>query len=290
MDISARYQTTLNALRIKLNLTQYDLAAKVGTTQGSIGHWCIGKYRPAESYIPKLAEAFNVSVPEMIKLLNTTYDEYHNGELPKVSNSVDTDRTVVDMRSPHTFKDNFWCRKRVECNMKVTEVGEAIDHPYKRVGQYFTGQALPDDNIIHALCDLFDVDFVTGKQEFIKANKIWIGEHDKDLISGKIVSKPKKSVANKPTKKKKPVAEKPQSKKADTPTKTLDADTITYISTKIYGKVDYQEFIRIVDLLSSGTELSELLDMVYGRVDFNVFMLLDDISRGIDIEPTEPKF
>lgn len=295
MDISARYQTTLNTLRIKLNLTQQDLAVKVGTTQGSIGHWCIGKYRPAESYIPKLAEAFNVSVPEMIKLLNTTYGEYHNGEyhngeLPVAHSSDDADRTVVDMRSPHTFKDNFWCRKRVECNMKVSEVGEAIDHPYKRVGQYFTGQALPDDDVIHAICDLFDVDFVTGKQEFINANKIWVGEHNKDLISGKIVNKPKKSAANKPTKKKKSVVEKPQSQKIDIPTKTLDADTITYIATKIYGKVDYQEFTRIIDLLSLGTELSKLLDMVYGRVDFNVFMLLDDLSRGIDIEPTEPKF
>lgn len=290
MDISARYQTTLNELRIKLNLTQQDLAAKVGTTQGSIGHWCIGKYRPVESYIPKLAEAFNVSVPEMIQLLNTTYDEYHNGELPVVPSSVDENRTVVDMRSPHTFKDNFWSRKRVECNMKVTEVGEAIDQPYKRVGQYFTGQTLPDDDIIHALCDLFDVDFVTGKQEFINANKIWVGEHDKDLISGKIVNRPKKSAANKPTKKKKSIAEKPEPEKIDNPTKPLDADTIDYIATKIYGKVDYQEFFRIIDLLSLGTELSKLLDMVYGRVDFNVFMLLDDLSRGIDIEPAEPEF
>ena len=271
------YKTKLNALRKERNLSTADVGKIVGVSSVAIGNWCGGKYYPSDEYIPKLASALNISVPTLRSMLDEAYTSFRNPT--ETSDSDEPNKSVVDMRSSHTFKDNFWSRKRVECDMKIREIGEAINKPLKRVGQYFTGQALPNDDVIHDLCDLFDVDFVTGKREFINANKVWVGEHDKDLVSCKRVNKQKKATVKKD-----------EPKELDNPTKTLDADTITYIATKIYGKVDYQEFIRIIDLLSLGTELSKLLDMVYGRVDFNVFMLLDDISRGIDVEPTEPKF
>jgi transcriptional regulator with XRE-family HTH domain len=271
------YKTKLNALRKERNLSTADIGKIVGVSSAAIGTWCSGKYCPSDEYIPKLASALDVPLLALKSMLSEAQTAFKNSM--ETSDSGEPNKSVVDMRSSHTFKDNFWSRKRVECDMKIKEVGEAINQPLKRVGQYFTGQALPNDDIIHDLCDLFDVDFVTGKREFINANKIWVGEHDKDLVSCKRVNKQKKATVKGD-----------ELKELDNPTKTLDVDTINYIATKIYGKVDYQEFTRIIDLLSLGTELSKLLDMVYGRVDFNVFMLLDDLSRGIDIEPPEPEF
>ncbi len=70
-------------------------------------------------------------------------------------------------------KINFWNKLRVDRNIRYKDIAELYGGCASRWGSYFSGQIMPADEQIHQLCDLFDVDFETGKAEFEKAHANW---------------------------------------------------------------------------------------------------------------------
>ena len=142
-------------------------------------------------------------------------------------------------KAPHTFKDNFWSRQRVEKGMTVREIAEVLGVREKRVGMYFSGQCLPDDQFVRDICDLFDVDFHTGNLEFQHAHRAWKAEHTRKLVSS--AKKPVKKTIE-PEKCENKIEEVEQGKPE------FNKDSVLSL---LYNKVDYSVFRLIEDLLDN---------------------------------------
>lgn len=56
----------LSRLLRKNNITQSQLAAKIGITQQLVSKWVTGGCQPQIEMLPKLAEALNCSVEEIV--------------------------------------------------------------------------------------------------------------------------------------------------------------------------------------------------------------------------------
>ena len=86
----------------------------------------------------------------------------------------------------HSFKDNFWSKKRVEANITLNEVADLLKCKQSTAGAYFTGFLIPSEEDIKTLCDFFGVDVIEGTREFIDAHKRYDTEQKLTLkYSGK---------------------------------------------------------------------------------------------------------
>lgn len=158
----------------------------------------------------------------------------------------------MSKRRPRTFKDTFWCRKRVEQNITVQEIADAVHLSTGIVGMYLTGQRMPTDETIKQLCDLFDVNFLEGKSEFVKAYKLWDSEPHRVVkyrSEQQVTKTPKETIDTS-------MAKKPQ----NVPESVLEV---------LYGKLPQKAFKAILE----GTE-SEIdpLEYLYDKVDFDDYM------------------
>lgn len=84
-------------------------------------------------------------------------------------------------RTARTFKDTFWSKKRVENDITVVELANYLNRSRAITGAYLTGFAMPDNDVIKALCNFFDVDLFEGKKEFENAHKRYFAEHNRTL-------------------------------------------------------------------------------------------------------------
>lgn len=57
----------LKVLRVMARMTQEEAANKVGVTQASLSDWERGQYKPSAASVSRLAEAYGVSVHEILK-------------------------------------------------------------------------------------------------------------------------------------------------------------------------------------------------------------------------------
>ena len=73
-------------------------------------------------------------------------------------------------------KNTFWNRVRVSKGIKIREVAEMFDVSEAIAGLWFSGQKPPKTAIQCQLCDLFDVDYETGINNFTNDHKIWKNE------------------------------------------------------------------------------------------------------------------
>lgn len=154
-------------------------------------------------------------------------------------------------KAPYTMKDNFWSKKRVENKMTITEVAELIGESDKTVSAYFTGFLMPHDIAIKNLCELFSVDFETGKLEFQHAHKRYKAEHQRTL----------KYTARK----KKPG----------------EINNIEDVFLNLYGVVSCSEFIDIYNTaVGRAGEGIDLMGILYGKVDYKTFSKIIKMVKG----------
>lgn len=57
----------LKVLRVMANLTQAEVAEKLGVNQATVSGWEQGQYKPSAASVARLAEAYGVSVHEILK-------------------------------------------------------------------------------------------------------------------------------------------------------------------------------------------------------------------------------
>ena len=167
-------------------------------------------------------------------------------------------------RGVRTYRDNFWSRKRIEQNIKISEVAEAVHLSCGIVGMYFTGQRMPTDETIKDICGLFDVDFLEGKREFLNANKAWDAQYSRKAVLS-TNAKPKAVKKRKYTRRVETVTEQPQ-----TP-----SDSVLEV---LYGKLPQKAFRAILE----GTE-SEIdpLEYLYDKVDFDDYMKIYNAMKEV---------
>ena len=88
----------------------------------------------------------------------------------------------MSKKAPHTFKDNFWSKLRVERELTVKELATLCGVNEKIMSTFFTGQCMPDDIIVKDLCEYFGVDFNQGQLEFQHAHAKYRAERSRKLM------------------------------------------------------------------------------------------------------------
>ena len=159
--------------------------------------------------------------------------------------------------APHARKDTFWNKVRVEKGLTLKEVGEYLHLTTTPVGMYFSGQLLPNDNIIRQLCDLFDVDFTTGSLEFQHAHRAWKAEYNPRL--------------------------KYSAKGKDTPAFEVKEDSkeqiqfVEDVLNKLYGVVSCSEFVACYLTIIGATRDANISEILYGKVDYETYCKVCEI-------------
>ena len=162
------------------------------------------------------------------------------------------------------FKDTFWSHKRVEANMPVRELADAMEVPYSTLAGYLVGKSVPADDLIAKMCNWFGVDFTQGKSEFTKAHKAYDAQKN-----GKRVITRKKKVNDEP-KKEEPKVEEPEPKRTMSTAEKLNA-----IARLLYRKVSYDEFCNLEKM-----SFDKILETAYNRVDYATFKLIESIIEN----------
>lgn len=228
----------LNQRRIELGLSLKDIAGKVGTSMQVVDKWCIGKTRPRLKIIPKLADALKVS-PDWI---TAQFDRYQT----QVKDSG----------------NRFWHDKYKESGLNLKEVAEILNielakkgletKDFTTVGKYLRGQRIPNDTIAEILCSIFDVDFATGKSEFVKTKQTWDTSHHKSAKKSTVVTTPTKKVP-------------------DNNHKANSSDTLEDVARAIYGKVSCEIFLNVLEALRTGSKSRDAAKTLYGVVDYETY-------------------
>ena len=152
-------------------------------------------------------------------------------------------------RKAFTFKDTFWSKLRIEKDLSLQDIADIVGLSDSSIGQYFSGATVPPDRTLMDICDLFDVDYETGRLEFERANRAWRAEHDKTL---------------------KYSARVPYQKKSDKPD-TKGVSNVEDVLNAIYGKISCSDFIAIYNLIMGQTVDIDPLEILYGKVDYDTY-------------------
>lgn len=159
-------------------------------------------------------------------------------------------------------KVNFWNALRVDKNIRYKDLAELFDNGVSTWGKYFSGQIMPSDDVIEKLCDLFDVPFEKGKEEFEIAHAEWVSSDHKgkrEMITGE-------SVPYERTQGEMParitVGEASREPKKE--------DKKTDIISLIYGKIPYDVFAQFCSEVTSMT--GDPLRLIYGKVPYEDYV------------------
>jgi transcriptional regulator with XRE-family HTH domain len=152
-------------------------------------------------------------------------------------------------------KDNFWSRLRVERGIKIVELANLLGYSDSAVGTWFTGQIIPKPKVINDLCSFFDVDINDGTREFILAHREWKAQHSRPSV-----------VKN------------PEATREKHVEVLKSADDLLSM---LYGKVGYDTFNKIVDIVSNNSDNADILSCVYGSVSYDEYkMIIDFINQS----------
>lgn len=66
MDVTSRAMKNLKRLRNKANLSQVQLAEKMGTDQSTVSDWELGKHDPTVATIKKMAKILRCDITKLL--------------------------------------------------------------------------------------------------------------------------------------------------------------------------------------------------------------------------------
>lgn len=165
------------------------------------------------------------------------------------------------MAITQAFKDTYWNRLRVERNIMHKELAEYFGVSVSTVGGWFSGQLMPNDLMIKRACELFDVEFATGKEEFRKAHALWKCERQRSGIKIQSGKKDKTSGVKITVDMTAPQFEEPS------------VDNLDIIKL-LYGKLPYDLFMSVRSILKH--QDGDVLELVYGKVSYKEFKQIQE--------------
>ena len=257
MGRTISYQTFWNAKRQELHFTNAYLSEKLGVPISTVGKWFTGKGEPNDSYIQALCDLMGVD----FETGKAEFTEAHKSFIslePNKYTKGHKSRKGVPLKAAWACKDTFWNQQRIENGLKLTDIADYVKLDSRKIGGYFTGQFMPPDDVIDSICDMFDIDSVRGKSEFMKAHAAWDAEHHRSV-------KLKASVSNETN-----------SNVESVETENV-VDINSFILETIYGKFTYEEYKYISDALSSDSSSGDVLSKLYGTLPFDTFNTISDI-------------
>jgi transcriptional regulator with XRE-family HTH domain len=142
----------------------------------------VGNGVPDDKTILKLCELFmvefDVGKEQFINTFQTRHPDkkYRNYDKNK-PRPIPPPNTKL-----RTYKDNFWSRLRVEKGISAKELAKLLGLNCKNPSELYnwcSGKHIPPDKHIRKFCEIYDVDYEKGKQEFINAHSQWYSwDHD----------------------------------------------------------------------------------------------------------------
>lgn len=276
--------SVLNARRIKLGLTLNEMAKKLNTTGQSVSNWMSGKYRPTDEMLCKLTKILKMDETE----LQAFYDSRQLKTIPGKNKPIKHEAP----------KETFWRDKRKESGLKLQEIAELVglNKSYTTIGEYFTGQLMPSDEICKTICAAFDVDFALGKEHFERAHKEWVSWHhwakpEEEEMPAKL--KPLTLIDieddDKSTENITPELPKYADHSLDIIETTAEVeenisepepqlrDIRDEICESVYSILSYKDYCIVHDIVMSGTSNAGVLEQIYGKVDCTTFNRIYDL-------------
>ena len=161
-----------------------------------------------------------------------------------------------------TFKDTFWSKKRVEANIGVRELADALGLKVSTLASYMVGVSVPPLGVIHDMCDWFNVEYVEGEREFIKAHK----EYDAQRRGKSVKASAKKHVTETETVEPEKVEKKEEISMSD-------LDKKDKILRLVYNEhIPYDIFCALRD-----TSVDKLRETLYNKVDYTTYRVIENI-------------
>ena len=133
-------------------------------------------------------------------------------------------------RGPSTKYDTFWVRIWQKSELSSKEIGDKLHVTGAAVRNWFSGRYMPDDFSISNLCELFNIDYATGKSEFLDAHEAYWANRD-----------------TKTTKVPTVVITEDDDKSEELPEEVHK--TFDEVLRLLYKKVDYATFMRVYEVL-----------------------------------------
>ena len=179
--------------------------------------------------------------------------------------------------------DTFWNLLRVEKNYKLDELSDVTGHTRWDISNWFTGKRMPNDYIIQEFCDLFGVNFKEGKLEFERGYATFHGRDGKTIATAPrkackdVVDKVNAVVSRDKTVE--PVKTSVEVKVETEPETPTTRSKIQRISERLYGVLNYADFITMTVMWNRDKSLEAILTWLYGKVDV---MLFCDIAKIVN--------
>lgn len=146
--------TYWDKLRHHKQVTYAEIAKYLGVTEQMTYWWFCGKRIPTRFQTKWLCAYFNVDFNVGVSEFVNAHKEYQHVHPNNLSKNRNT--------------DTYWSRLRVERGLSYDVISHYIGSNNTMLATWFRGDNVPKDDMILKLCELFSIDFDTGKQQFLE--------------------------------------------------------------------------------------------------------------------------
>ena len=147
----------LKELREEKNLTQYEVARAIKTSQSNIGRWEKGLNEPAANYLILLADFFDVSIDYLLG----RSDEF---KLQSPPTKKETSAKLTPDGSEKTFIDRLKVLMDEQCNGRQSILAQKANLPKTVISSYFCRGSQPSLSQLIALSKALNcsIDYLAG--------------------------------------------------------------------------------------------------------------------------------
>ena len=267
------------------NLTKKDVAALWGTSLTTATQNLNGTVMPTAAHIKSLCEYCQIDIEQGTQAFKNLIDARVQANAPTKVNANPKPRGGMRVKgvSKATAKttskeepetDNFWIQQMCKAGLTYVALGKKIGNTNNGIRSYIVGYRKPSPEKMRQICDVFNVPYSRGFQEFERNFKQWGEDHaDKFVCAGTyyVPKSSKKKLPKEPT----PAQELAGGVIPEIPVDVIPESKVVlnipdYVE-PLYGIVPFKVF---QDICINNVPVGDLLEVVYGKVDFDVYMRL----------------
>lgn len=166
--------TYWSRLRIERRLSYDVIAHYTGSNNPMLATWFHGDNVPNDEMILKLCELFSIDFDRGKQHFWEDFQAKHPGKTPTHWNPRHSRPAPPPNKYLRIYKDTFWNRLRLQKGIPTKQLAKMLGiKSVYFIYTWFSGQHVPSDNHIRKLCEIYEVDYEKGKQEFLDAHAGW---------------------------------------------------------------------------------------------------------------------
>lgn len=273
-------------LRVERNIGFKELSQKLNIPKGCLGNYFVGKVVPSDKVAAAICDYFNVPFEEgMQEFINGNaiyYPSRSNEDLRSNSEAnpdfVESDSienkvlkkhkkkvyAIVDKTNTRTIHETAWRQRFRENNITAAEFATYLGKEKSTVAKYLSGKSRPPKEITQMFADYFSIPYVQAAEEFQIAYEQYHNIVHKtpkklfDIEDTSSIALPEVEIKMQPI------------------TKTLSKRATNSIMKALYGKVDADTFMMIVN---KGKITESKLRELYLKLDYDTFIELSKFLK-----------